>query len=173
MIPFALQQNPRASHRHRHSPFTMHREVCHKHRNIRRENHLRVRAPKSWQRCLFYFNSLHSVTAAFLVVNEAVPGQIRLGEPNFFSVRKAKSSSQWFANPPYPVQPPCRESGNLKSEAQTAETQSIWGARPFFLRIRESQRTRLVWDQDKPGAAPGYPTLFHLVCSLTVRASGS
>ena len=29
-------------------------EVCHKHRNIRRENDLRVRAPKSWQRCLFF-----------------------------------------------------------------------------------------------------------------------
>jgi hypothetical protein len=29
-------------------------EVCHKHRNIRRENVLRVRAPKSWQRCLFF-----------------------------------------------------------------------------------------------------------------------
>jgi hypothetical protein len=52
---------------------------------------------------------------------------------------QGEEPSQWFASPPYPVQ--------------------AWGARPV-LRIRESQRTRLVWDQDRPGAAPGYPTIF-------------
>lgn len=45
-------------------------------------------------------------------------------------------------------------------------------AQPTFHRIRESQRTRLPWKQETPGAAPGYPTI-SLVCSLTVRASGS
>jgi hypothetical protein len=30
---------------------------------------------------------------------------------------------------------------------------------PFF-RTRGSQRTRLIWDQEKPGATPGCPTIF-------------
>ncbi len=33
------------------------------------------------------------------------------------------------------------------------------GRTSTFHRIRESQRTHLVWDQDAPGAAPGYPTI--------------
>jgi hypothetical protein len=47
--------------------------------------------------------SLHIVTVAFLVVNEAVPVRIRLWEPFHIFVRMAKSSSQWFASPPNPV----------------------------------------------------------------------
>ena len=30
-----------------------------------------------------------------------------------------------------------------------------------FFRIRGSQRTRLTWDQEKPGATPGYPTTIY------------
>ncbi len=55
----------------------------------------------------------------------------------------------------------------------TALPSASLGRTSTFHRIRESQRTHLVWDQDAPGAAPGYPTTFKLVCSLTVRASGS
>lgn len=47
--------------------------------------------------------SLHGVTAAFLVVNETVPGRNRLREPISSIARKAKKPSQWFASPPYPV----------------------------------------------------------------------
>jgi len=83
-------------------------------------------------------NTLHIVTAAFLVVNEAVPVRIRLWEP-FHHRAQGKEPSQRSAKPRYPVR--------------------AWGACPPFHRIRESQRTHLVWDQDRPGAAPGYPTI--------------
>lgn len=63
-----------------------------------------------------------------------------------------KEPSQQPAKLPYPVQ--------------------VWGTRPFFHRIRESQRTRLFWRQEAPGAAPGYPTPFS-VSRLTVKAPGS
>lgn len=57
---------------------------------------------------------LHGVIAALLVVDETVPGQNRLREPfqRDSNVRKAKSSSRWFASPPYPVR--------------------VWGARPSW-----------------------------------------
>ena len=32
--------------------------------------------------------------------------------------------------------------------------------RYLFYRTRGSQRTRLTWDQEKPGATPGCPTIF-------------
>lgn len=54
----------------------------------------------------------------------------------------------------------------------TALPSASLGRTSTFHRIRESQRTHLVWDQEAPGAAPGYPTI-SLVCSLTARASGS
>ncbi len=31
----------------------------------------------------------------------------------------------------------------------------------YFLRTRGSQRSRLIWDQEKPGATPGCPTTFY------------
>ncbi len=43
---------------------------------------------------LFFKHSLHSVTAALLVVNETVPVRIRLWEPIFLIVRKAKSRAR-------------------------------------------------------------------------------
>lgn len=64
-------------------------------------------------------HSLHSVTAAFFVVNEAVPGQNRLREPFYVFRAQDKEPSQRSAKPHYPVQ--------------------VWGARPSFHRIRESQ----------------------------------
>lgn len=66
----------------------------------------------------------------------------------------------------------CARRSRRASGSQVHVTQCESGAHVQFHRIRESQRTRLVWDQDRPGAAPGYPTI-SLVCSLTVRASGS
>lgn len=84
-------------------------------------------------------HSLHSVTAAFFVVNEAAPGQNRLREP-FQFVRKTKS----------------RVSG-----PQNRITQCKSGARVHhFIGYERASCSRLVWDQDTPGAAPGYPTTF-------------
>ena len=42
----------------------------------------------------------------------------------------------------------------------TALPSASLGRTSTFHRIRESQRTHLVWDQEAPGAAPGYPTIF-------------
>ena len=85
-------------------------------------------------------NSLHSVTAAFFVVNEAVPGQNRLREP-FQFVRKTKS----------------RVSG-----PQNRITQCKSGVHVhLFIGYERASRSRLVWDQDTPGAAPGYSTIFN------------
>ena len=84
-------------------------------------------------------HTLHSVTAAFFVVNEAVPGQNRLREP-FHFVRKTKS----------------RVSG-----PQNRITQCKSGVHVhLFIGYERASRSRLVWDQDTPGAAPGYPTIF-------------
>jgi hypothetical protein len=84
-------------------------------------------------------HTLHSVTAAFFVVNEAVPGQNRLREPLQF-VRKTKS----------------RVSG-----PQNRITQCKSGVHVhLFIGYERASRSRLVWDQDTPGAAPGYPTIF-------------
>jgi hypothetical protein len=92
-------------------------------------------------------NTLHIVTAAFLVVNEAVPVRIRLtkGEPISSSCARQRA------------EPAVRK---------TALPSASLGRTSTFHRIRESQRTRLVWDQDRPGAAPGYPT------TSTCRAKG-
>ena len=51
-----------------------------------------------------------------------------------------KSSSQWFAKPRHPVR--------------------VRGARPLFHSIgyERASSTRLLWKQEQPGAAPGYPT---------------
>jgi hypothetical protein len=50
----------------------------------------------------------------------------------------------------------------------TALPSASLGRTSTFHRIRESQRTHLVWDQEAPGAAPGYPTI-SLVCSSAVE----
>lgn len=50
----------------------------------------------------------------------------------------------------------------------TALPSASLGRTSTFHRIRESQRTHLVWDQEAPGAAPGYPTI-SLVCSSVVE----
>lgn len=47
-------------------------------------------------------NAFHGVTAALLFVGETESGQHRLRSP-ISNVRTAKSSSQWFASPRYPV----------------------------------------------------------------------
>ena len=51
---------------------------------------------------------------------------------------------------------------------KTALPSASLGRTSTFHRIRESQRTHLVWDQEVPGAAPGYPTI-SLVCSSVVE----
>ena len=51
---------------------------------------------------------------------------------------------------------------------KTALPSASLGRTSTFHRIRESQRTHLVWDQEAPGAAPGYPTI-SLVCSSAVE----
>jgi hypothetical protein len=56
----------------------------------------------------------------------------------------------------------CARRSRRASGSQVHVTQCESGAHVQFHRIRESQRTRLVWDQDRPGAAPGYPTNFGL-----------
>lgn len=56
----------------------------------------------------------------------------------------------------------CAWRSRRASGSQVHVTQCESGAHVQFHRIRESQRTRLVWDQDRPGAAPGYPTNFGL-----------
>ena len=76
----------------------MHREVCLKHRNNRRETILRVRTQvPSWQRCLFFFvvcgaGALvqlaplicgHRPRAGCLNANQAMPVQFRLTAPFF------------------------------------------------------------------------------------------
>lgn len=57
---------------------------------------------------------------------------------------------------------PCARRSRRASGLQVHFIQCESGAHVQFYRIRESQRTRLVWDQDRPGAAPGYPTHFGL-----------
>jgi len=54
----------------------------------------------------------------------------------------------------------CAWRSRRASGSQVHVTQCESGAHVQFHRIRESQRTRLVWDQEAPGAAPGYPTIF-------------
>ena len=54
----------------------------------------------------------------------------------------------------------CAGRSRRASGSQVHFTQCKSWAHVQFHRIRESQRTRLVWDQDRPGAAPGYPTTF-------------
>lgn len=81
--------------------------------------------------------TLHVVTVAFFVVNEAVPGQNRLREPELHSCARQRA------------EPVVRKSTLLSASLRRTST---------FHRIRESQRTHLVWDQEAPGAAPGYPT---------------
>ena len=43
--------------------------------------------------------------------------------------------------------------------ATSANPVRVWSACPLFKRIRGSQQTRLVWDQEAPRAALGYPTI--------------
>jgi hypothetical protein len=54
----------------------------------------------------------------------------------------------------------CAWQSRRASGSQVHFTQCESGAHVQFHRIRESQRTRLVWEQDRPGEAPGYPTTF-------------
>ena len=74
----------------------MHREVCLKHRNNRREIILRVRTQvPSWQRCLFFLSYAarvsqpappicgHRPRAGCLNANQAMPVQFRLTAPLF------------------------------------------------------------------------------------------
>ena len=72
-------------------------------------------------------NTLHIVTAAFLVVNEAVPVRLRLWEP-FHHRAQGKEPSQRSATPHYPVQ--------------------AWGARPLFIGYERASSTRLPWKQE-------------------------
>lgn len=83
--------------------------MCHKHRNIRRENVLRVRALKSWQRCLFFIVDSgapaciqhqsrrfifcgHRSKAGYLSANQVMPVQLRLTAPKMV-VNTAGASS--------------------------------------------------------------------------------
>ena len=76
--------------------YVMHREVCLKHRNNRREIILRVRTQvPSWQRCLFFLSYAarvsqpappirgHRSRAGCLSANQAMPVQLRLTAPIF------------------------------------------------------------------------------------------
>ena len=100
---------------------------------------------------LHFQHSLLSVTAAFLVVNEAVPGQNRQREPTF----------QYRAHGEV-VEPVVRKS--------TLPSASLGRTSSFIGYERASE---LAWFGTKTGPGQHRGIRPILVCSLTVRASGS
>ena len=93
-----------------------------------------------------FSNTLHSVTAAFFVVNEAAPGQNRLREP-FLIVRKAKSRASGLQNRVTQCEP--------------------WGARPLFIGYERASALAWFGIKTNPGQHRGIRPL--LVCSSTVE----
>ena len=79
--------------------------------------------------CRTLSDAFHGVTAALLFVGETESGQHRLRSP-ISNVRTAKSSSQWFANPRYPV----RVRGARPVSSDTREPANSLGLGPIQAR---------------------------------------
>ena len=111
-----------------------------------------------------FSNTLHSVTAAFFVVNEAAPGQNRLREP-FSIVRKAKSRASGLQNRVTQCEPGVHVHFSIGYERASA---LAWfgiktspgqhrGMRPFL--VCSSTVERRAHNPQDAGANPAGPTI--------------
>lgn len=110
-------------------------------------------------------NTLHVVTVSIPRCERGGAGANPAVGTSFMIVRKAKSRA--CGSQVHRTQ--CESGAHVRFRAwleprrhlSHKQASGSIPAQPTF-RIRESQRTHLVWDQDAPGAAPGYSTIFGL-----------